>query len=60
MHCSLTLEDMIHIHGAPRLCWSAESIIPASLDGGLRGRHGKSPETNETVTQCSEMSELTE
>ena len=34
--------------------------LPANLDAGLRGRRGKSPETNETVTQLSKMPELTE
>ena len=34
--------------------------LPASLDEGLRGRRGKSPETKQTVTQFRETSELTE
>ena len=33
-------------------------IIPASRDEGLRDRHGRSPDTNEKVTQLRELSEV--
>ena len=49
MHIALALKFVLH-----------KIDLPASLDEGLRGRRGKSPETNKTVTQFRETSELTE
>ena len=49
MHIALALKVVLH-----------KVDLPASLDAGLRGRRGKSPETKHTVTQFRGMSELTE
>ena len=49
MHIALALKVVLH-----------KIDLPASLDEGLRGRRGKSPETKQTVTQFHETSELTE
>ena len=42
MHISLALKVVLH-----------KIDLPASLDEGLRGRHGKSPEMNQTVLLSS-------